>query len=46
MDLPYLKPATATDNAKYRRRVPESHVNVFGKKNVEWSLGTKDHSKL
>ncbi|WP_417278651.1 tyrosine-type recombinase/integrase [Celeribacter sp.] len=42
MDLPYLKPATATDNAKYRRRVPESYVNVFGKKNVEWSLGTKD----
>lgn len=42
LDLPHLKPATATANAKYRRRVPDEFRSVFGKSAVEWSLGTKD----
>ncbi len=46
LDLPHLKPATDTTNAKYRRRVPDHLVAVFGKRNVEWSLKTKDPAKI
>ncbi|WP_278921141.1 DUF6538 domain-containing protein [Pseudophaeobacter profundi] len=46
LDLPHLKPATATANAKYRRRVPEDLRGVFGKNAVEWSLGTKDPAEI
>jgi len=46
LDLPHLKPATATANAKYRRRVPEDLKVVFGKSAVEWSLGSKDPTEI
>jgi integrase len=46
LNLPHLKPATSTANAKYRRRVPDDLRAVFGKQNVEWSLKTKDPAKI
>lgn len=46
LDLPHLKPATATANAKYRRRVPDDLRSIFGKRAVEWSLGTKDPKEI
>ena len=42
VDLPHLKPATATSNAKYRRRVPQNLRGIFRTQAVEWWLKTKD----
>lgn len=47
VDLQHLKAATATANAKYRRRVTSPAMQLMlGVKAIEWSLGTKDAAKV